>query len=90
MHCQANYLSQTTLAQLRSLGLTVESARDVSGSQHVSAGQVVTTPQSGGAGSTNQQTSNSNKLGENGWNPFISNRGTLTLEPEAVAKMHLY
>ena len=38
-------LSQTTLAQLRSLGLTVESARDVSGSQHVSDGQVVTTPQ---------------------------------------------
>lgn len=37
-------LSQTTLAQLRSLGLTVESARDVSGSQHVSDGQVVTTP----------------------------------------------
>jgi len=37
-------LSQTTLAQLRSLGLTVESARDVSGSQHVSDGQV-TTPQ---------------------------------------------
>ena len=37
-------LSQTTLAQLRSLGLTVESARDVSGSQHVSAGQVVSTP----------------------------------------------
>lgn len=38
-------LSQTTLAQLRSLGLTVESARDVSGSQHVSDGQVVSTPQ---------------------------------------------
>jgi len=38
-------LSQTTLSQLRSLGLTVESARDVSGSQHVSDGQVVTTPQ---------------------------------------------
>lgn len=38
-------LSQTTLAQLRGLGLTVESARDVSGSQHVSDGQVVTTPQ---------------------------------------------
>lgn len=37
-------LSQTTLAQLRSLGLTVESARDVSGSQHVSDGQVVSTP----------------------------------------------
>ena len=37
-------LSQTTLAQLRSLGLTVESARDVSGSQHVSDGQVVNTP----------------------------------------------
>ena len=37
-------LSQTTLSQLRSLGLTVESARDVSGSQHVSDGQVVTTP----------------------------------------------
>ena len=38
-------LSQTTLSQLRSLGLTVESARDVSGSQHVSDGQVVSTPQ---------------------------------------------
>ena len=38
-------LSQTTLAQLRGLGLTVESARDVSGSQHVSDGQVVSTPQ---------------------------------------------
>lgn len=38
-------LSQTTLAQLRSLGLTVESARDVSGSQHVSDGQVTSTPQ---------------------------------------------
>lgn len=37
-------LSQTTLSQLRSLGLTVENARDVSGSQHVSDGQVVTTP----------------------------------------------
>ena len=37
-------LSQTTLSQLRSLGLYVENAPDVSGSQHVSDGQVVSTP----------------------------------------------
>lgn len=49
-------LSQTTLAQLRSLGLTVESARDVSGSQHVSDGQVVSTP---------QQTTPSTNIGSN-------------------------
>lgn len=53
-------LSQTTLAQLRSLGLTVESAPDVSGSGHTTNGQ--TTPAGGntnqGGGSTSNQTSN--------------------------------
>ena len=48
-------LSQTTLAQLRSLGLTVESARDVSGSQHVSDGKIT----SGGNTSQNQTKSSS-------------------------------
>ena len=53
-------LSQTTLAQLRSLGLTVENAPDVSGSGHTTNGQ--TTPAGGntnqGGGSTSNQTSN--------------------------------
>ena len=53
-------LSQTTLAQLRSLGLYVENAPDVSGSGHTTDGK--TTPAGGntnqGGGSTSNQTSN--------------------------------
>lgn len=48
-------LSQTTLAQLRGLGLTVESARDVSGSGHTTNGQ--TTPAGGNQTNTNNQSS---------------------------------
>ena len=59
-------LSQTTLAQLRSLGLTVESARDVSGSQHVSDGQVVTTPQPS-TPSTSQSGGSDNNTESSSW-----------------------
>ena len=54
-------LSQTTLAQLRSLGLTVESARDVSGSGHTTNGQ--TTPAGGNQTSTNSQSNTSGNGG---------------------------
>ena len=47
-------LTETTLNQLRSLGLTVEGARDVSGSQHVSDGKVT----SGGSTSQNDTGNN--------------------------------
>ena len=50
-------LSQTTLAQLRGLGLTVESARDVSGSGHTTNGQ--TTPAGGNQTNTNNQSNTS-------------------------------
>ena len=54
-------LSQTTLAQLRSLGLTVESARDVSGSGHTTNGQ--TTPAGGNQTNTNNQSNTSGNGG---------------------------
>ena len=37
-------LSQTTINQLRSAGFNVDNVQDISGSQHVSDGQVVSTP----------------------------------------------
>lgn len=51
------------------------------------------TPQSGGAGSTNQQTSGGN--GGDSTNPFAGHIpsegvGTLTLDPEAAARGHMY
>lgn len=49
------------------------------------------TPQSGGAGSTNQQTSNSNILGENGWNPFAGGGlGVGGRDEEAAKRAHMY
>lgn len=60
-------LSQTTLAQLRSLGLTVESARDVSGSQHVSDGQVVSTPTPQPSTPSTNTDSDGNKTGSSNW-----------------------
>ena len=57
------------------------------------------TPQGGGSGSTNQQagsgsqqTSNSNILGENGWNPFAGGGGDKItgLDYEAAARGHMY
>lgn len=62
-------LSQTTLAQLRSLGLYVENAPDVSGSGHTTNGQ--TTPAGGGnqtntnsQSSTNQTSTSNNDYDE--------------------------
>lgn len=61
-------LSQTTLAQLRSLGLYVENAPDVSGSGHTTNGQ--TTPAGGG----NQTNTNSqNSTSGNGGSLKVSN-----------------
>lgn len=49
------------------------------------------TPQGGGSGSTNQQTSNSNILGENGWNPFAgSGHGVGGRDEEAAKRAHMY
>lgn len=55
------------------------------------------TSQSGGSGSTNQQagsgsqqTSNSNILGENGWNPFVGGGKITGYDPEAAARGHMY
>ena len=48
-------LTETTLNQLRSLGLTVEGARDVSGSQHVSDGKITS------GGNTSQNNSSGNQ-----------------------------
>ena len=87
-------LSQTTINQLRSAGFNVDNVQDISGSQHVSGGQV-TTPQSGGAGSTNQQAGGGNGGGSHyvtigGRTIKVNDGGNLTLDPEAASKMHLY
>lgn len=78
-------LSQTTINQLRSAGFNVDNVQDISGSQHVSDGQVTMGGQqtSGGTG-----TSSSNKLGENGWNPFVGG-GKISYDEEAAKRMHL-
>ena len=75
-------LSQTTVNQLRSAGFNVDNVQDISGSQHVSDGQVTM----GG-----QQTSNSNILGENGWNPFAGGgHGVGGRDEEAAKRGHMY
>ena len=76
-------LSQTTINQLRSAGFNVDNVQDISGSQHVSDGQV-TTPQSGGAG-----TSSSNN-GKRVPGAGSGGHGTITLDPEAAARGHMY
>ena len=87
-------LSQTTINQLRSAGFNVDNVQDISGSQHVSDGQV-TTPQSGGAGSTNQQTGGGNGGGSHyvtigGRTIKVNYGGTLTLDEEAAKRGHMY
>lgn len=59
-------LSQTTLAQLRSLGLYVENAPDVSGSGHTTNGQTTQQPSTGNQtqNNTNNQ-SNTNQTSNN-------------------------
>ena len=81
-------LSQTTINQLRNAGFNVDNVQDISGSQHVSGGQVTMGGQQTSGGNTG--TSSSNKLGENGWNPFVSGGKITGLDPEAAARGHMY
>ena len=84
-------LSQTTINQLRSAGFNVDNVQDISGSQHVSGGQV-TTPQSGGTGSTNQQAGGGNGGSTNPFADYMgaSGGGTITLDEEAAKRGHMY
>ena len=88
-------LSQTTINQLRSAGFNVDNVQDISGSQHVSDGQV-TTPQSGGAGSTNQQTGGGNGCGSHyvtigGRTIKVGTGSKITgLDYEAAARGHMH
>lgn len=82
-------LSQTTINQLRSAGFNVDNVQDISGSQHVSGGQVTMGGQQTSGGNTG--TSSSNKLGENGWNPFSgSGHGVGSRDEEAARRGHMY
>ena len=92
-------LSQSTLNSLQAVGVQVVGVTNVANTKHVENGVVVLAnqpAQSSGnntnvSGSTNQQTGNSNKLGENGWNPFDAAIGNVTgLDPEAAARGHMY
>ena len=81
-------LSQTTINQLRSAGFNVDNVQDISGSQHVSGGQVTMGGQQTSGGTSG--TSSSNKLGENGWNPFAGGGQKATgRDEEAAKRMHL-
>lgn len=91
-------LSQSTLNSLQAVGVQVVGVTNVANTKHVENGVVVLAnqpAQSSGnntnvSGSTNQQTSNSNKLGENGWNPFAGGgHGVGGRDEEAAKRMHL-
>lgn len=89
-------LSQSTLNSLQAVGVQIVGVTNVANTKHVENGVVVLANQpaqssggqqtSGGTG-----TSSSNKLGENGWNPFSqSDLGKGGLDPEAAARGHMY
>ena len=91
-------LSQSTLNSLQAVGVQIVGVTNVANTKHVENGVVVLANQpaqsSGGqqtSGNTNQQTSNSNKLGENGWNPFAgSGHGVGGRDEEAARRGHMY
>lgn len=91
-------LSQSTLNSLQAVGVQVVGVTNVANTKHVENGVVVLANQpaqsSGGqqtSGGTGGSTSSSNKLGENGWNPFSGQTDKVTgLDPEAAARGHMY
>lgn len=99
-------LSQSTLNSLQAVGVQIVGVTNVANTKHVENGVVVlanqpaqssggqqTSGSTGGSGSdsTNQQTSNSNKLGENGWNPFAGGGQKATgRDEEAARRGHMY
>lgn len=92
-------LSQSTLNSLQAVGVQVVGVTNVANTKHVENGVVVLANQpaqsSGGQQTSDGQqtsggTSSSNKLGENGWNPFSgSGHGVGSRDEEAAKRMHL-
>ena len=89
-------LSQSTLNSLQAVGVQIVGVTNVANTKHVENGVVVLANQpaqsSGGQQTSGSNgTSSSNKLGENGWNPFSqSDLGKGGLDPEAAARGHMY
>lgn len=88
-------LSQSTLNSLQAVGVQIVGVTNVANTKHVENGVVVLANQpaqsSGGQQTSGNETSSSNKLGENGWNPFSqSDLGKGGLDPEAAARGHMY
>lgn len=89
-------LSQSTLNSLQAVGVQVVGVTNVANTKHVENGVVVLANQpaqsSGGQQTSGGNgTSSSNKLGENGWNPFAGGgHGVGSRDEEAARRGHMY